>query len=242
MTDHTTRTVAQGTEGGEAERFQQALYLWQLKPLLPASVVGMGLSTTLTLTYPEPLLLLRFHKSMTPVVVFVVVHCVLIGLATGRFRSRSFGFLYAHGFSRKAVWRHTQLAVWTSVMMTWLPLALLIWLGIRSSYQDSQENPWFRWGAPLESSYPWVVLYLYVVLVSAVQYLWVSLASPQAAKVSATLTFAGLLWLLHSSLTSKHVYEGIDAYGFVMLAAIALAGLGMRSAASRTHEEGEVMA
>ena len=216
------------------------LLWWQFRPLLLISLAGCALSSWLVLFQPTPLLPMKLRDVSDPVILFVVVHCCWIAIAEGRYGSRSFGFLFAQGFSRQTLKRHSQLAVFISVMVAWLPLAAGVWTGGRSWLQDQWRNPWFPWAGPLESGFPAMVLLLYVVLFPSLRYAWIRAALPCRGGISGIVVTSGILFLLKRTLISWHVFPTPDRYGFAMLALLCLASLVLFVACSRLYDDIEV--
>ncbi|MGZ0164825.1 MAG: hypothetical protein ACKVII_12960 [Planctomycetales bacterium] len=216
------------------------LLWWQLRPLLLISLAGCVLSNSLALLHPVPLLPMKLRDVSNPVILFVVVHCCWIAIAEGRYGSRSFGFLFAQGFSRRTLQGHSLLAAFISVMLVWLPLAAGVWTGFRSWLLDQWRNPWFPWAGPLESDFPTMVLLLYVVLIPSLRYAWIRAALPCRGGGSGIVVTCGILIQLKLTLTSRHVFPTPDRYGLTMLALLCLASLVLFVAGARLYDDIEV--
>lgn len=222
------------------------LLWWQFRPMLLISLAGCVLSSLLILLHSTPLLTVKLQWPMKrrdasdPVIFFVLLHCCWIAIAEGRYGSRSFGFLFAQGFSRRSLRWHSLLAAFVSVMVVWLPLATGVWTGFRGWLLDQWKNPWFSWAGPLESGFPAMVLLLYVVLIPSLRYAWLRAALPCRGVVSGIVVMSGSLILLKLVLTSRHVFPTPDRYGLTMLALLCLASLILFVAGARLYDDIEV--
>ena len=66
-------------------------------------------------------------------------------------------------------------------MIVWLPAALIVWCGLRSSNQDYMSNPNFPVMAPRETPVPLFWLAGYVIFIPLLQYQWVRYVQPVKA-------------------------------------------------------------
>jgi len=222
------------------------LLWWQFRPLLLISLAGCVLSSSLVLLHPTPLLTvkllwpMKLRDASDPVILFVALHCCWIAIAEGRYASRSFGFLFAQGFSRRTLKMHSLLAAFISVMVVWLPLATGVWTGGRSWLLDQWRNPWFPWAGSLESDFPAMVLLLYAVLIPSLRYAWVRAALPCRGGISGIVVASGILIQLKLTLNSWHVFSTPDRYGVTMLVLLCLASLILFVAGARLYDDIEV--
>ncbi|MBN2182020.1 MAG: hypothetical protein JW715_08900 [Sedimentisphaerales bacterium] len=110
---------------------------------------------------------------------FVLVHSIAIAVMSGRYRSKTFAFLYTRGFTRDELWCNKMLNTTFSVLTVWLPVALIIWLPIRSAVQDKLfVSPYFPIMMMREASVPWVWLGGYAILLPLFHYVWIRRAQP----------------------------------------------------------------
>ncbi len=113
------------------------------------------------------------------IALFVLVHSITIAVLSGRYRSRAFAFLYTRGFTRDELWVHKMLNTILSVMAVWLPMALIVWLPIRSYVQDKLFiSPYFPLMMIREAQVPWVWLAGYAILLPLLHYVWIRRAQP----------------------------------------------------------------
>jgi hypothetical protein len=147
----------------------------------------------------------------------VLVHCLLLAGLLGRFGSPAFGFLYSRGYSRDALWGHIMLASALSFLTAWLPLALILWTGLRSVIHDNVfQSPYFPVMAPCEHWTPWAWLALYLLLMSAFHYVWIRSAQPTRGSSSGVfLAFA----LIVALVTAGNMNAYLDAW-FTCLSAV----------------------
>ena len=118
----------------------------------------------------------------------VLMHSILIVFRLGRFRSRSFTFMYTRGFSRDQLWVNKMIASAIAVLIVWLPVAAVIWLPVRSAVQDKLfESPYFPLMMIRESPVPLFWLFEYAVLVPLFHYTWIRRAQPTRGGSGAVL-------------------------------------------------------
>ncbi|MBN2579026.1 MAG: hypothetical protein JXB10_08555 [Pirellulales bacterium] len=109
---------------------------------------------------------------------FIGLQCLLLAILLGRFNTPAFAFLYSRGYSRNQLWGHLMLVSVLSVFIAWLPAALTVWSGLRSSLHDWFQSPYFPVMAPREALVPWIWLGIYLVFLPAFHYAWIRLAQP----------------------------------------------------------------
>ena len=99
------------------------------------------------------------------IAIFILSHSIAIAALSGRYRSRSFAFLYTRGFTRDELWFHKMLSSLLSVVAVWLPISMLVWLPMRSTIQDKLfESPYFPLMMIREAYVPWAWLVGYAIL------------------------------------------------------------------------------
>lgn len=167
-----------------------SLLRWQLRQISVVTLVAMLFSAVFILTHREPL---KFEM-FTPPPFFILAHSLLITWRLGRAHSRSFGFLYAQGFSRDTLWGHTMLASGVSVLAAWLPASLLVWTGLRSDYQELMQNYWFPLMAETEGAFLLWSLLAYAVLLPSFHYCWIRAAQPMRGTVGGFAIAFGMVF------------------------------------------------
>jgi len=179
-------------------RIHWPLLWWQFRQTLPFAIKATVVLAVYVLFCGEPL---QFHVYEVPALI-VFAHCLAIAWRMGRVRSPAFAYLYIQGYSRGVLWGHTMLASLASVLMMWLPMAALIWLPIRSSFQDTVfQNACFPFMGPTERSLTLWCLATYFCLIPIFHYAWIRSSLPMRGVVSghvlAAATVVALLsfWL-----------------------------------------------
>lgn len=178
-----------------------SLLRWVLWPVLPVSLVATVVASLYVLFRREPL-----EPADGWAGAFIVVHCCFLVMRLGRVGAGPFAFLYTRGYSRDRLWAHTMLASLVAVLIVWLPAALLIWLGLRSGFQDTvRESPYFPIMAPLETTVPLVWLAAYLVLLPVLHYAWIRQAQPARGGATGPLLAAGLVVTAVSTLNAGRI-------------------------------------
>jgi len=119
---------------------------------------------------------------------FVLVHSIAIVSCMGRFRSRSFAYIYTRGYSRDELWCNKMIASFISVLIVWLPVGLFIWYPVRSTIQDKMfMSPYFPLMMIREATVPLFWLFGYAVLVPLFHYVWIRRAQPTRGSNGAVL-------------------------------------------------------
>jgi len=172
-------------------RVKHALVRWFFLHALPVTVVAAPGAFLYVLARRQP----HDWHDLLPWV-FIVFHSAAIAERLGKFGSGHFGFLYTRGFARDALWFNNALAGALSVLAAWLPVALLLWLGIRSAFQDLLLNPYFPIMAPAEAPLPVLWMAGYAVLLPAFHYAMIRRAQPTRGRYGAMLLSAGLAFAL----------------------------------------------
>ena len=110
---------------------------------------------------------------------FILLHSICMVFSLGRFRSKSFAFLYSRGYSWDAIWCHKMLSTALSVLWVWGAMALVVWTPLRSIVQDKMyASPYYPLFAIKEVSVPWAWLMGYAVLLPMFHYVWIRRAQP----------------------------------------------------------------
>ncbi|MBN1591128.1 MAG: hypothetical protein JW888_16560 [Pirellulales bacterium] len=215
------------------------LLRWQSRDVRLITLVGLPVALIYTLCTSEPFGL--NVETAGWVWLFVLIHSVLITWRLGRTRNRTFGFLYTQGYTRNALWGHTMLASAASVLAVWLPSAFVIWLGLRSSYQDMLGNCWFPLMGPTEWSYPFWWLLLYAMLLPALHYAWIRYAQPTWGLLSGALLAVGLVVAIMSIWNSVRVLELPEVARWLILGGLATTSISLLIGGWRLHGRLEVM-
>ncbi len=88
-------------------------------------------------------------------------------------------FLYTQGYSRDQIWDHLMVSTVVSVLVVWLPMALCLWLPLRSGAQDYVFlNPYYPLMYGREMSLPWLWLFDYGLFLPLFHYVWIRRAQP----------------------------------------------------------------
>lgn len=125
---------------------------------------------------------------------FVLAHSCFVTVAVGRSRSGAFAFTYTRGYSRDCLWAHAMMASAMSVAAVWLPAAVTVWTGLRSSVQDtvfmSQDFPVM---ATREAGVPVAWLLGYTVLLPTFHYAWIRSSQPTRGRNAGLFLSAGVV-------------------------------------------------
>ena len=155
-------------------KVRMALLRWLLRPTLTVTLPAVVLACWYVLVHREPL---QWRDGW--VGLFVVAHGCLLSSCLGKYRSGTFAFTYTRGYSRDALWGHTMLATLLAVLAVWLPVAAIIWLPIRSRFQDVVfQSPFFPLFEGAEDAVPWVWLAGYGLMMPWLHYAWIRQAQP----------------------------------------------------------------
>ena len=151
------------------------------------SLIGTFLRQTLGVTLialPVMVIFVLFYRNILNwqnpwLSLFVLVHSIAIVFCMGRFRSRSFAYIYTRGYSRDELWINKMIASSIAVLIVWLPVAVVVWLPIRSTIQDKMFlSPYFPMMMMREVLVPSFWLFGYAVLVPLFHYVWIRRAQP----------------------------------------------------------------
>jgi hypothetical protein len=198
--------------------------LW--REALPATLLGsLGLGAY-TLLWPE---VMTMNDSWSALL--VVGQCLLLAGLLGQFRSPAFAFLYSRGYSRDVLWGHMMLASALSLVVGWLPAALIVWTGLRSAVRDHLfQSPYFPVMAPFETSVPLGWLALSLLLTPAFHYTWIRRAQPTRGGNGGHYTAFGLIVVLFALLNATRNVDGWFArlLGIAYVAVVLCSVLGGR--------------
>jgi hypothetical protein len=151
-----------------------SLIALMLRQMLPITLIALPISC---------IYLLMTHNVLmwqnSSIAIFILIHSIAIAFTLGRYRSRSFAFIYTRGFTRDELWLNKMITTILSVLIVWLPASLIVWLPIRSAVQDKLFlSPYFPLMMIREASIPWVWLAGYAVLLPLFHYVWIRRAQP----------------------------------------------------------------
>lgn len=170
-------------------RVKVSLLKMLFRQTLPVTVIGLPVGCFYVLFTREPLLWWNPWMAL-----FVLVHSIAIAFCFGRYRSRSFAFLYTRGYSRNELWMHKMLGTILSVLAVWLPIGLIIWLPIRSNVQDKLfMSPYFPLMMIREASVPLSWLGGYALLLPLFHYVWIRQAQPMQGANGVKLLAVGVV-------------------------------------------------
>ena len=217
--------------------FNGPLFQWQFRQVRWVTLIALVVALGYTLFEPE----LLYHRSLGLPLLFVFVHSILITWRLGRARSREFGFLYSQGYSRDAIWWHMMLASAASVITVWLPVALIIWSGLRCSLQDAMLNYRFPFMGPLEMTYLLWPLLLYFLFVPTFHYAWIRNLQPTRGPVAGFFVAVAMVmtvFTLWSSLDNMFQLSGIALW--LILGGLIMASGSLLLGSWRLHRRLEV--
>ena len=156
---------------------------------LPATLIALPVISLFVLFYRD---ILDWQNPW--ISLFVLMHSILITASLGRSRSASFAYIYTCGYSRDQLWAHKMLSTVLSVLVVWLPAALIIWLPIRSFVQDKIFiSPYFPLMMVREATVPWFWLFGYLILLPMFHYVWIRRAQPTRGSNGAVLLAIGIV-------------------------------------------------
>jgi len=160
-----------------------------LRQTLPASLIAL----------PVGCLYVMFTRNVLNwqnpwMALFVLAHSIAIASSLGRFGSPNFAFLYTRGYSRDELWAHKMLGTALCVLMVWSPIALMLWLGVRSAVQDKMfVSPYFPIMMTREAPVPWFWLGGYAILLPLFHYVWIRRAQPLRGENGIVLLAVGVV-------------------------------------------------
>ena len=172
---------------------------------------------------------------------FILAHCIFLVFSLSRIEHSSFGYLYVQGHDRDTLFRHVLTASGLSVLCVWLPCALIIWLGVRSGFQQAFGNFNFPLMAPKEYAFPLWCLLAYGVLVPIFHYAWIR--GGQSMRGSAS----GFVLAAAAVLVAFSIWNGVRVPDMPGWTIVAMAGgfvvtaLSLLIAARKLHRQLELV-
>jgi hypothetical protein len=165
---------------------------WYFQSARPVTIVAAILAALFVLTYPERLATAIFFPLF-----FIIVHSVLTTRQMSRFDSPAAGFLYTRGFTRDRLWSHRVAAHLACILTVWGPATLIVWLGIRSAFQDRfLENPYYPLFRGADFTIPLWWLATYLMLLGAAQYGPIRRAHPTLDRDAGYVLELGMILVL----------------------------------------------
>ncbi|MCF7972233.1 MAG: hypothetical protein K9N55_00295 [Phycisphaerae bacterium] len=156
---------------------------------LPVTLVALLVSVPYLLLSPKPL-----ESYDGWINVFILAHCIALATRLGHMGGASTEFLYTQGYTRDQIWTHLMASTVLCVAAVWGPMALCLWLGIRSGIQDRVLiSPYYPLLATREMGLPWVWLCAYGLLLPMFHYVWIRRAQPTKGSDGALLIAVGLV-------------------------------------------------
>ena len=138
------------------------------------------------------------------VAIFILTHSIAIAALSGRYRSRSFAFLYTRGYTRDELWFHKMLNTILSVLAVWLPASLIVWLPVRSFVQDKLFiSPYFPLMMIREAQVPWAWLGGYAILLPLFHYVWIRRAQPLRGENGVVFLAIGVVVVIGTLMTFR---------------------------------------
>ena len=159
-----------------------------LRPVLPVTLVEL----------PPACLYVLFRQDVLEwrcgyAAAFILFHTLALTSLQGRFGTGGFAFLYTRGYSRDALWAHTMLASFLSVLAVWAAAAAIVWTPLRSMVQGHLfRSPYFPVMAPQEATVPLAWLVGYCILIPLSHYAWIRHAQPTRGGLGGTFIAAGV--------------------------------------------------
>ena len=209
-------------------RIRLGLLRWYLSPpLMMGQGACMGLAWAYVLLKPEPLF---EPNDFWPWLLILLHSFLVVKNLRGNGHVHRCGFLYARGFTRDTLWAHAMLAHVLCVVMVWAPVALFIWLPIRSAVQDYlYQSPYYPLFTPMEAPLPVVWLVLYTVLAPVLHYAWIRRAQPTRGSNAGDFLAVGFFFAGFATLAMIHYREPWTNYlalavGFAIEGILLVAG------------------
>ena len=155
-------------------RIKMSLLKIMFRETLPVTLIALLISVPFVLFTRD---VLMWQNPW--IAIFILSHSIALAALSGRYRSRSFAFLYTRGFTRDELWFHKMLSSALSVLAVWLPVSLIVWLPVRSFIQDKMfMSPYFPLMMIREATVPWAWLGGYAILLPLFHYVWIRRAQP----------------------------------------------------------------
>jgi hypothetical protein len=205
-------------------RIKMSLLKMMTRQCLPATLIGLPIACFYVLVTRGPLDWTNPWMGL-----FILAHSTAVAFCLGRYRSPGLAFLYTRGYSRDELWTNKILATVLAVLAVWLPVALIVWLPVRSRVQDVLfRSPYFPIMMMREVSVPWAWLAGYAFLPPLFHYVWIRRAQPLAGGDGVVLLAIGtviavgifmlfgwlprwfwtVLWILAAAITVTNLVAG----------------------------------
>lgn len=170
-------------------KIKESLLTVLFRQQLPVTLVALPIGCILVLFRRTPL---NPHDPW--LALFVLGHSVALAVNQGRFCRPDFVFLYTRGYSRDTLWLNKVLSSLLAVLAVWGAMALIVWLPLRSTFQDLYfKSPYFPLFMSKEVSVPVAWLAGYVLLLPVFFYVWIRKAQPTRGANGAALLVIGLV-------------------------------------------------
>lgn len=165
------------------------LYLWLLKPMLPVTILIGCWMIPFTLL-PEETMSIRNTRVW---LWWPALHVLRLSFDSSRVMPARAGFAQTVGYGRAVIARHIVLARLSAVLIVWLPVAAIYWLGIRSLFQQHLlNNPNFPVMAPLEFHIPILAMLNYLLFLGLDLWNTAQLHQPHAGRDSVKWLIAAI--------------------------------------------------
>lgn len=169
--------------------------------------------------------------------VFLLAHCIALATRLGRMQGTSTEFLYTQGYTRDQIWTHLMAGTVLSVLAVWLPMALCLWLGLRSAVQDHvMVSPYYPLLSVREMALPWSWLCAYGLLLPVFHYVWIRRAQPTRGSDGALLIAAGLVVVAGTLVSFRWHADWFMGVCWVLFGLMTLTALWAGRALHRTME------
>jgi hypothetical protein len=180
-------------------KIKMSLLKIMFRETLPATLIALLISCVYVLFTRK---VLSWQNSWLAII--ILAHSIAITTLSGRYRSRSFAFLYTRGFTRDELWFHKMLSTVLSVLAVWLPVSLIIWLPARSFIQDKLfVSPYFPLMMIREASVPWAWLGGYAILLPLFHYVWIRRAQPLRGENGVVFLAIGVVIVIATLMTFR---------------------------------------
>jgi hypothetical protein len=150
------------------------LLRWYLKETMTITLIALPIACAYVMFTPG---VIRMQNGFPPC--FILLHCLALEWRVATPDHPYVAFLYTRGYSRNTLWFHRMLGVMVPALIVWTIAALLIWLGLRSHYQDVvMESVYFPIMAPRETNVPLCWIVTYALLLTVFSYSWIRASQP----------------------------------------------------------------
>jgi ABC-type antimicrobial peptide transport system permease subunit len=199
---------------------------------LPVTIVGLLVSVPYLLLSPAPL-----EANNAWVLVFLLAHCIALATRLGHMQGASTEFLYTQGYTRDQIWTHLMASTVLCVLAVWLPMALCLWLGIRSNIQDHVIiSPYYPLLGAREMALPLSWLCVYALLLPMFHYVWIRRAQPTKGRDGALLIAVGLVVVAGTLVSFRQHADWFKGVTYVLFGIMTLTALWAGRVLHRTME------